>query len=395
MEMKKSYSPFGSTPLSVDEVLPDIQTGRAVYPDKDKEADASYMERINQYKHEGFHDVSEDGGSSGGSVDCGYSCAEEWVTLTDESVTTTINEGNPFASGEFAYSESIIADTIKVTFNGIEYTCNKRLEDGENFYGAELSEATESFDFSTYPFAIGSSGGSSYLYTETAGTYQVKIETYEKTVETSECFDRARGYSCFESSETLIDGTVVTSYEPKSGITSGNLNFSIGVHPQITVTFDGVEYKCPFVDDYYGSSSNRNFSVYPFQIVQDGTIYTATEGTHSITIMHIDESIETTECFKKAVKSVGGGVMMLNLVESDSLSIEGATWQEALDALASGTMLYLNYRNAGIMPCVFYDATTIAFERVTINNSQVVQTAVVWDSDGTATKHTANYPSNN
>lgn len=71
MEMKKSYSPFGSTPLSVDEVLPDIQTGRAVYPDKDKEADASYMERINQYKHEGFHDVSEDGGSSGDDASSG------------------------------------------------------------------------------------------------------------------------------------------------------------------------------------------------------------------------------------------------------------------------------------------------------------------------------------
>lgn len=66
MEIKKNYGPFGSTPLSVDEVLPDIQTGRAVYPDKDKEADASYVERINQYKHEGFHDVSEDGGGSSG-----------------------------------------------------------------------------------------------------------------------------------------------------------------------------------------------------------------------------------------------------------------------------------------------------------------------------------------
>lgn len=71
MEMKKSYSPFGSTPLSVDEVLPDIQTGRAVYPDKDKEADASYMERINQYKHEGFHDVSEDGGGDSGDASSG------------------------------------------------------------------------------------------------------------------------------------------------------------------------------------------------------------------------------------------------------------------------------------------------------------------------------------
>lgn len=133
-------------------------------------------------------------GSKGGveeALDKGYSCTEEWVTLTDESVTTAIAEGNPFANGEFAYSESITADTIKVTFNGTEYTCNKRLEDGENFYGAELSETTQGFDFSTYPFAIGSSDGSSYLYTETAGTYQVKIEAFEEIVETSECFRKA------------------------------------------------------------------------------------------------------------------------------------------------------------------------------------------------------------
>lgn len=193
MEMKKSYSPFGSTPLSVDEVLPDIQTGRAVYPDKDKEADASYMERINQYKHEGFHDVSEGSGGSGGSVDCGYSCSEGWATLTDESVTTAIEGNNTFAVGNFAYSELITADTIKVTFNGAEYICNKQINSfGFDYYGADIGVPLgASVDWSEYPFSVSETPVDDLLGTETAGTYQVKIEVLEETVETSECFRKA------------------------------------------------------------------------------------------------------------------------------------------------------------------------------------------------------------
>lgn len=194
MEMKKSYSPFGSTPLSVDEVLPDIQTGRAVYPDKDKEADASYMERINQYKHEGFHDVSEDSGSSGGG-DFGYSCSEGWVTLTDESVTTTIVDDNSFADCELVYSGRITADTIKVTFNGTEYTVPVFVDTTPHgtvyLYGAQYSVESGNYDFSTYPFSIVSSSVDNSFHTETASTYQVKIEALEETIETSECFKKA------------------------------------------------------------------------------------------------------------------------------------------------------------------------------------------------------------
>lgn len=211
MEMKKSYSPFGSTPLSVDEVLPDIQTGRAVYPDKDKEADASYMERINQYKHEGFHDVSEDGGGDSGGVDCGYSCAEEWTTLTDESVTTEAPTGavNPTPQAPISSSKQIVADTIKVTFDGTVYECEKKTNRFVDYYGADLPTLPGGdIDWSQYPFAIISSQGNSILNTETAGTYQVKIEAFEETIETSDCFEKARGYSCSGGIVTLIDATL-------------------------------------------------------------------------------------------------------------------------------------------------------------------------------------------
>lgn len=142
----------------------------------------------------------------GGSVDCGYSCTEGWVTLTDESVTTALGEG--FAPvAQLTYSAPLDADTIKVTFNGTEYICNLGTSGG---YGAPWNEATQSVDWSEYPFALAYLGSSNAIMTETAGTYQVKIEVFGDVTETSECFDKARGYSCSEST-TLITNETISS----------------------------------------------------------------------------------------------------------------------------------------------------------------------------------------
>jgi len=224
-------------------------------------------------------------GVAGIDIDLGYSCTEEWVTLTDESVTTATGEEDTYPAATLSYSEPIEADTIKVTFNGVEYTCQKS-EYGS--YGAPWSGA--SLDWSEYPFSFGydTDVDANQIYTETAGTYQVKIEAFEETIDTS-------------------------------------------------------------------------------------------------------------ECFKKAVKSVDG-VMMLNYDDEENF-ISGATWQEAHEALASGTMLYLN--NIGvdgqqIKPCVSYTATTIIFAAVTVNSlPRITQTAVMWNSEGTIAKRTTTYPSSN
>lgn len=143
------------------------------------------------------------------NVDVGYSCSKEWVTLTEESMTT-VEESESSASSFFAYSAPITADIIKVTFNSTEYTCSKIADDDITYYGGVSEQEPV---FSEYPFAVvsGTSPSGSYnnLITESAGTYQVKIEAYEKTVETSECFDRARGYSCSGGDTvTLADETV-------------------------------------------------------------------------------------------------------------------------------------------------------------------------------------------
>lgn len=123
---------------------------------------------------------------SGGEMNPGYSCTETVTLLTDESVTTVFDEVNN--SGKLAYSTSIDADTIRVTFDGTEYTCNAQEGEMGTLYGAPMGE--EGIDWSEYPFQI-SSGLRNDIYTETAGTYRVKIETVEEVVETTPCFEKA------------------------------------------------------------------------------------------------------------------------------------------------------------------------------------------------------------
>lgn len=122
------------------------------------------------------------------SSDKGYECTEEWVTLTDESVTTVATSRDN--SEDFAYSTPITADTICVTFNGAEYSFDKKAPNPDVAIYGDIDLQTGP-DFSNYPFAILSTPGGNTLITETAGTYQVKIEAFEESIKTSECFEKA------------------------------------------------------------------------------------------------------------------------------------------------------------------------------------------------------------
>ena len=350
MEIKKSYSPFGSTSLSVDEVLPDIQTGRAVYPDKDKEADASYMERINQYKHEGFHNVSEDGGDSGGG-DCGYSCGEGWVALTDESVTTAVVGNNPFSWGFFAYSEPITADTIKVTFNGTEYTCDKISTQGGGGYGGVGNTGP---DFSEYPFAIisGTRDGKTRntLYTESVGTYQVKIEALEETVETSECFNMARGYSCSEEFAELFSRTITTN---SYGESEGYICYE-ELPTNIKVRFNSQIYDCQKQSNgFYGAehddTNGFDWSEYPFAISQatDKTLsfYTESATQTFVAIAGLKQVSKMSDCFVTAVKQTATELfeeLLRPLVLFENNQQLSATFDEIATAYTNGRTVLLD-----------------------------------------------------
>ena len=123
----------------------------------------------------------------------GFKCTETSTTLTEESITTAKPDPSaPYAMGNFSYSTLIDADTITVTFNGTEYEASKIVFGSSNVYGGFTPSGP---DFSEYPFSIMSalqgSAVVNMLYTESAGTYSVKIESAILTATTTACFDKA------------------------------------------------------------------------------------------------------------------------------------------------------------------------------------------------------------
>lgn len=106
---------------------------------------------------------------------------EESSTQLFSETVTTVEEGTQ-NTGTLTYAEPIAADTLKVTFNGVDYICTKHSIElfTDVDYGAPYVPDTDSHDFSEYPFNITSSDtGVNEIVTATAGTYAISasIET--------------------------------------------------------------------------------------------------------------------------------------------------------------------------------------------------------------------------
>lgn len=97
-----------------------------------------------------------------------YGGGVTWNTVFEGNVTT-VSEG-AFASGDIVGLESLDGDSVRVTFNGVEYTLPKH----ELGYG-ELGDGNIP-DFTNYPLFIENTDTPCLLYTQTAGTYSLKIE---------------------------------------------------------------------------------------------------------------------------------------------------------------------------------------------------------------------------
>lgn len=135
-----------------------------------------------------MEDGIEEALQSGGGT-AGYSCTETTTLLTEETVTTAVNPKYPNypAIGELSY---VFAEeppeTLHITFDGAEYDCNR----AKNPLGAYDYGASDP-SFSDYPFIFSVSKGTAILATPTEGTYSIKLETLNTTVETSDCFQKA------------------------------------------------------------------------------------------------------------------------------------------------------------------------------------------------------------
>ena len=310
----------------------------------------------------------EDGIANAGG-DCGFECEDGWVTLTEETVTTELDGDE--AGGYLSYSQLIDAESIKVTFNGTVYECEKFVDTyGGSNYGAPYDDSTHNYDWSEYPFSIWSGddpnddeGAFTSIVTQTAGTYSIKIEAVNMVVTTTPCFDLARGYSC-EEDVTLLTNETVTTTMGEGNLAEGTLQSVIdfSAYDSVIVTFNGVEYTCPVVlwdGDYGCGSMDGTFTDYPFSIGTfsidpvsgDQTVLsTQTAGTYSIKVESVSIDVTTSPCFCAAVnKCVPGNGKLIEIIGSgtcpDSQTTYheyNITWDEILQGIHDGVTFWLD-----------------------------------------------------
>ena len=267
----------------------------------------------------------EDGIANAGGGDCGFECEEDVTLLTNETVTTT--EQNGYNDAQLSYSQFIDAETIRVTFDGVEYDCPRiALSSSQNFYGG-FNLTTETPDFSQYPFAISSYSGSesiggrgntrdvdppqNYIISQIAGTHTVKIEIVEETITTTPCFDLARGYSCEEREVGFINQRVTTESSQFHSFAEAEIPYAfLADPPQIAhIMLGNHYYECERQKSGSGwkyGASDDTFTEYPFMIeVYDVYILflTPTAGTYSFSMGGMATVSTPTDCFKAAVQA--------------------------------------------------------------------------------------------
>lgn len=141
--------------------------------------------------------------------------------LFSETVTTEVDEYAPDdpATAPLSYATQITADTLIVTFDGVDYTCPKSALGASAAYGG-MSDSGP--DFTSYPFAITSAsiplvGVSNTIYTQTAGTHAVSASGV--AIETSSNF-RSAVLSIGAMPMLCVSGT--TTYDEMDAAKSAN-----------------------------------------------------------------------------------------------------------------------------------------------------------------------------
>ena len=183
--------------------------------------------------------------------------------------TVIVRSESQFTVGECAYNSQLTDSKLKITFNGVSYICNSHFVDASDaslYYYGGFSESGPVFN--EYPFVLESikptSAGfqeQNKLYTETAGTYAIKVETVsavnkvvfgeeiliDLTSDTVTPETLLEGYTAHDKSGKPITGTATRGgriWKDENGYVhlsdDGNL---VGVEP-LTVTENGT-YTAP------------------------------------------------------------------------------------------------------------------------------------------------------
>lgn len=168
------------------------------------------------------------------------------------------------------------------------------------------------------------------------------------------------GYECTETTEQLF-GETVTTAESEDGCFA-ELAYSEPITAdELTVIFNGTQYICSKIEGedtvYYGgfdpNTGMPDFTNYPFGIVsEDGVNVIATESPMTVTVSAsvTSPTVETTECFERAVKSACGRVLVVNVNEVSSTNslVLDKTWAEIQEAVVShGVVVHMDLVGGG------------------------------------------------
>lgn len=141
------------------------------------------------------------------------------------------------------------------------------------------------------------------------------------------------GWSVSTATSTLCNESVTTADD--DGLNVGQLSISSITASNISVTYDSATYQCAKDGDGgYGDDVNFTFSDYPFRIESDGFIITETSGTHSVKIEATATTVEASNDFQTAVKSVYNGDIFIATANQ-------TTWQQIYDAMTAGKAVYV------------------------------------------------------
>lgn len=147
---------------------------RVVFPDMGKDPSIQLIEKT--ITENGTYDAITDGANGYSKVNVNVEGGSvTWATVFDGDVTTAFAPGG--SVGTISDNMPIEQNTIKVTFNGVNYECQKVYfgADENYFFGGVTQEGIP--NFSDYPFCIRiKPNNRAELLTETAGTYSLKIE---------------------------------------------------------------------------------------------------------------------------------------------------------------------------------------------------------------------------
>lgn len=119
--------------------------------------------------------------------DCGYSCREAEVELFNDTVTTTGNVVPNIYIGMISATK-ITADSIRVVYDGTEYTLDK--DENGNYGTSDYDMTNFTISFDDCPFLIYWFEGYNVeaIATETAGDHTLEIYTVETVATLTECF---------------------------------------------------------------------------------------------------------------------------------------------------------------------------------------------------------------